>query len=396
MRNTGILLVAIVAFSTLSVGQASTTGAASAGFSVDDIDKSADPCTDFYQYACGNWMKKAEIPADQPEWASFIEVDERNKAVLHEILEKAAKGGPTRSAIDQKIGDYYGACMDEKAVEAKGLDPLKPELDRIAAVKDKSGLIDAIARVHLIGPNPLFNFFSSPDLHNADMVIAYIDQGGLTLPDRNYYIKDEDAKMVEMRKHLVEYATALFTMSGQSAQQAADSAQTVLRIETALAKASMDRTLRRDPKNRDHKMTRDAAIALGPNFYLTRYFTDVDSPSFSEMNVANPDFFKQVNKVIDSESLDALKIYVQWHMLNASAPWLSKTYVDTNFKFRHALTGQAEIQPRWKRCVEATDGALGEALGQRYVEETFGPQGKTRMLKMVDALEKSLDQDIAS
>src|SRR6266700_788795 len=373
MRNTGILLVAIVAFSTLSVGQASTTAAASAGFSVDDTDKSVDPCTDFYQYACGNWMKKADIPADQPEWASFIEVDERNKAILHDILEKAAKGSPNRSAIDQKIGDYYGACMDEKGVEAKGLDPLKPELDRVAAAKDKSGLIDALARVHLIGPNPLFNFYSSPDLHNADMVIAYIDQGGLTLPDRNYYIKDEDAKMVEMRKHLVEYVTALFTMSGQSAQQAANSAQTVLRIETVLAKASMDRTLRRDPKNRDHKMTRDAALALAPNFYLARYFTDVNTPNFSDLNVANPDFFKQVNEVVESESLDALKTYVQWHMLNASAPWLSKTYVDTNFKFRHALTGQAEIQPRWKRCVEATDRELGEALGQRYVEQTFGP-----------------------
>src|SRR6266699_6848614 len=361
-----------------------------AGFSVDNIDKSQDPCVDFYQYACGNWLKKAEIPADRSSWVSFEEIEERNLATLRNILEKAAAGGPQRNPIDQKIGDYYSACMDEKTVDAKGLDPLKPELDRIAGVADKSALIESVARVHLIGPNPLFNFYSAPDLHNADMVIANIDQGGLTLPDRNYYIKD-DPKMVELRKSLVEYVTGLFTLAGQSAQQAADSAQTVLRIETALAKASMDRTLRRDPKNRDHKMTRDDAVALAPNFYLTRYFTDVNTPNFSDLNVANPDFFKQVNGVVESESLDALKTYVQWHMLNASAPWLSKTYVDTNFKFRHALTGQAEIQPRWKRCVEATDGALGEALGQRYVEETFGPEGKTRMLKMVDALEKSLD-----
>src|SRR5947208_74004 len=387
MRSTGILLATIVTVSTFSLGQASTAAAALAGFSVEDIDKSVDPCTDFYQYACGNWMKKAEIPADQPEWASFIEVDERNKAVLHDILEKGAKGGPSRSAIDQKIGDYYGACMDEKAVEAKGLDPLKPELDRIAAVKDKSRLTDAIARVHLIGPNPLFNFYSSPDLHNADMVIAYIDQGGLSLPDRKYYINDSDRKMVEMRKHLIEYATTLFTLSGQSAQQAADSAQTVLRIETALAKASMDRTLRRDPKNRDHKMTRDAAVAIAPNFYLTRYFADINTPTFSEMNVTNPDFFKQVNGVIESESLDALKTYVQWHLLNAGSPWLSTPFVDANFKFKQALTGQAEIQARWKRCVGATDGALGEALGQRFVEENLGADGKQRMLQMVDALE---------
>jgi putative endopeptidase len=396
MRKTGVLLAAILVLPTFSFGQTSTDTGSPAGFSVDNIDKSVDPCTDFYQYACGNWMKKAEIPADQPEWASFIEVDERNKVILRDILEKAGTGGSSRSAIDQKIGDYYGACMDEKTVNAKDLDPLKPELDRIAAVKDKSGLIDAIARVHIIGPNPLFNFYASSDLHNADMVIAYVDQGGLTLPDRKYYINDDDAKMVEERKHLTEYATTLFTQAGQSPQQAADSAQTVLRIETALARASMERTLRRDPKNRDHKMTRDAALALAPNFYLGHYFTDLNTPSFSEMNVSNPEFFKQVNGVIESESLDALKTYVQWHLLNGAAPWLSKPFVDANFKFRQTLTGQAEIQARWKRCVDATDAALGEALGQRFVEETFGADGKQRMLKMVDALEKALDQDIRS
>lgn len=393
MRAAGIMFIFLSSITLFTFGQTPPNAGAAGGFNIDDIDKTVDPCSNFYQYACGNWLKKAEIPSDQPEWASFVEVEERNKAILRDILEKAAAGGSGRDAIDQKIGDYYGACMDEKTVEGKGLDPLKPELDRIAAVKDKSALIDAIARVHLIGPNPLFNFYSQPDLHNADMVIAYIDQGGLSLPDRNYYIKD-DAKMVEMRKHLVEYVTALFVLDGQSAHQAADSAQTVLRIETALAKASMDRTLRRDPKTRDHKMTREEAIALGPNFYLSKYFTDVDTPSFSEMNVSNPDFFKQVNGVIESESLDALRTYVQWHLLNDAAPWLSKAYVDENFKFRQALTGQAEIQARWKRCVDATDRALGEALGQRYVEETFGADGKQRMLKMVDALEKSLDDDI--
>jgi len=394
MRSLGMLLAAVFAFSASLLTQTVTNTQPPAEFSIENIDKSVDPCTDFYQYACGNWMKNAQIPSDQPEWASFVEVDERNNEILRGILEKAAAGGPNRSPIDQKIGDYYGACMDEKAVDAKGLDPLKPELDRISGVKDKTGLIDAIARVHLIGPNPLFNFYSSPDLHNADMVIAYIDQGGLSLPDRKYYINDDDAKMVEMRKKLTNYATTLFTLSRQSAQQAAESAQTVLRIETTLAKDSMDRTVRRDPKTRDHKMTRDAAVAMAPNFYLNRYFSDINTPAFSEMNVANPDFFKQVNGVVGSESLEALKTYVQWHLLDGAAPWLSTPFVEANFKFRQALTGQDEIKPRWKRCVAATDGALGEALGQRFVEETFGAEGKQRMLKMVDALEKSLDQDI--
>ncbi len=399
MRLSRLLLMWFLLSTTFSFAQpapaAKPAQAAKAalGFSVDNIDKTMNPCVDFYQYACGNWLKNTEIPADQPEWVSFIELYERNLVTEREILEKASVNNPGRSAVEQKIGDYYSSCMDEKAVDAKGLDALKPELDGISAVKDKAGLIDAIAHVHLIGPNPLFRFYSSPDLHNADMVIAYVDQGGLTLPDRDYYIKD-DAKMAEMRKHLTEYATQMFTLAGRSPQQAADSAQTILRIETALAKASMDRTLRRDPKNRDHKMSRDQAATLASNFYLNRYFTAVGAPSFSDLNVSNPDFFKQVNAVVESEPLDAWKIYVSWHLLDSAAPWLSKPFVDTNFKMQQYLTGQEKIQDRWKRCVDSTDQALGEALGQKYVELTFGPESKQRMLKMVDALEKALDQDI--
>jgi len=388
-----LLGVCVVLFAVLGVSAQTPQPQPSSRFSIDNIDKAVDPCTDFYQYACGNWLKTKEIPGDRPEWDSFSEVEEQNLAVLRDILEKAEKGGAGRDPIDQKIGDYYGACMDESAVEAKGISSIKPELDRIAAAKDKQGLIDTIARIHLLGPNPLFSFYSSPDLHDANMVIAYIDQGGLSLPDRNYYIKDEE-KMVALRKALTEYANTLFTLSGQSAEQAAKSAQEVLKIETALAKASMDRTLRRDPKNRDHKMGRDAALALAPNFYLARYFKDVGAPAFSNLNVSNPDFFKEVNGVVESESLDALKTYVQWHMLSGSARWLPKAYVDARFKFRQALTGQSEDQPRWKKCVEATDDAIGEALGQKYVDRTFGAEGKQRMLTMVDALERALDQDI--
>lgn len=387
------LLVLSLFFVPSILAQSSPTTPAASGFSIENIDKTQDPCVDFFQYSCGNWLKKAEIPADLPRWGSFAELHERNQAELRDILEKAAVVTPNRHAIDQKIGDFYSSCMDEKAVNAAGAGAIKPALDGLAAVQNKAGLMEAIAHLRMIGAGVLFSFSSAPDLHNADEVIASMDQGGLTLPDRNYYVQT-DAKMAEMRQHLVEYATQVFTLSGQSATKAAESAQIVLRIETALAKASMDRAARRDPANRDHKMTKEQVVALAPNFSLNRYFSDVGAPSFTDLNVVNPEFFKQVNGVLEAESLDALKTYAAWRLLDTVSPWLSQPFVEANFKMQQRLTGQAQIQDRWKRCVDLTDHSLGEALGQRYVEAYFSPEEKQRMLKMVNALEKSLGEDI--
>jgi predicted metalloendopeptidase len=362
-------------------------------FDIANIDKSADPCVDFYQYACGNWMKNNPIPGDQPIWISFNEVYEHNLLVLRQILEKASANDPRRSPVLQKIGDFYASCMDEAAVNKAGYTPLKPELDRIAAIKDKAQMIELIAHEQMIGPNPLLAFGATSDLHNADMTVAYVDQTGLTLPDRDYYLKD-DAPTVAIRNGFLDHMKKMFAMIGQSPEQAAQSADTVLKIETALAQAFMERTLRRDPKNRDHKMTVAQAEALGPNFHLDRYFAASGAPAFTELNVGNPDYIKSVNIAIDSTPLDAWKTYLTWHMLNNAAGWLSDNFVQEDFRFQQALSGQKELSARWKRCINATDNALGEALGQPYVEATFGPEGKARMLKMVAALENALKRDI--
>ena len=362
-------------------------------FDVTAIDRSIEPCVDFYQYACGNWMKNNPVPPDKSRWGRFDELAEHNLYILRDILDQAEAPGQ-HSATEKMVGDFYAACMDESTIENKGTAPLTPELERIDGVQTKAGVIKQVAAMHESGRPALFAFYGLPDMHDSRETIAYIDQGGLTLPDRDYYIKD-DAKSLETRQRYLEHVQKMFELAGDKPDVASAEAKTVLAVETGLAKASMDRTQRRDPKTRDHKMTVTEIAAIAPNFDLTAYFADNGSPKFSTLNVGNPDFFKQVNSQLEAVPVADWKTYLRWKTINSRAPTLTRAFVEEDFLFNGKyLSGQQEMEPRWKRCVKATDQSLGMALGQLYVDKTFGPAGKERTLKMVKAIEAAMQQDI--
>jgi putative endopeptidase len=364
------------------------------GIDKADLDTSVNACVDFNQYANGGWLKKNPIPPAYSNWGVANVLSESNREQLRAILERDAKMKAKKGSNEQKVGDFYMSCMDEAAAEKAGLTPLKPELDRIAAIKDVAALQADIAHLHAIGFSPLYGFGSAQDRKNSEEVTAAAGQGGLGLPDRDYYLKD-DPKSKEIRNQYEEYVTKIFTLAGDSAGAAAAEAKNLIALETKLAQASLTRVQRRDPDLTYHRMTLQQASELTPTFDWAGVYKAMGVPAGAAVNVSAPDFFKEVDKDLSSVPLEDWRNYLRFHVVNSASPALSKAFVDANFDFFSAkLRGTKEQLPRWKRCVAATDRALGEALGQEYVKTAFPPAAKARMVEMVNNLGDALGADI--
>jgi putative endopeptidase len=364
------------------------------------LDRTTDPCVDFYQFACGGWMKNNPIPPDQTHWGVATKLQDENRALLRQILENAAKPDAKRSPNEQRIGDYYAACMDDSAVENAGIKPLKPDLERIAKLRNMREIAGYLASFHsrdvytVLPTSTLFSFTADQDFKNSSQYIPEADQGGLGLPDRDYYTK-QDEKSKQIRQKYMEHIQQMLVLIGEKPLAAAEDAQTVLALETALAKGSMTRVERRDPASLYHKMTVHELQELTPEFDWKVYLAGVGLSGADSINVVAPGFFKTLNNELTTEPLESWKAYLRWHLVHANARYLPVDFVNDDFAFYSAvLTGQKEEQPRWKRCVRFVNRDLGEALSQAYVEKTFTPEDKQRTLKMVEEIETAMQQDI--
>jgi putative endopeptidase len=375
-------------------------------FDPNMVDKTLDPCQDFYQFVCSKWNAAHPIPADQVAWGTGSGLSYWNENILREAMEKASSQSNGRSDFEQKIGDYWGACTNESALESAGIRDLKPELERINGMKTKAELAGQVAHIHLLVPGAwegednqtnaaLLGFGPQQDFDDASRVVAAIDQGGLGLPNRDFYLKD-DPTSKEIRQRYEAHITKMLSLVGESAAQAAADAKTVLAIETAMAQAQMDNISRRDPKNLNNKMSFEQVEALTPSFNWKQYVADIDAPpSIPHYLVSSPSFFKELEQLIQQHPVDDWKAYLRWHVVHGSAPYLNKALVDENWDFySRTLLGSKAQLPRWRRCVRAADRDLGMALGEAYVKVAFPPSSKERTLALVHDVEHALDQDI--
>lgn len=366
------------------------------GIDLKAMDTGVSACDNFYQYACGTWRQQHPVPADKSRFSRFNELADQNLAVQHDILERAAAGDASRSTEEQKIGDLYTSCMDGAAIEAKGVRPIEQLLGTIRSAASKEDLLKQVAALHAQGVRVLFNFSVRPDARNAAEQIANADQGGLSLPDREYYLKT-DAKSAETRKQFQEHVAKMFALLAKAESKAAIAGPdvSVMSIETALAKASLDRVARRNPNNTYHRMPTAELAKLTPQFDWNYYFAHVGIPKISSLNVSSPEYFTGLNAMLGSVSLEDLKTYFVWHVLDTNADLLPAAFRDENFAFNETtLRGVKEMPARWKRCVGSVNASLGEALGHKFVEVAFSQSSKERVLKMVGEIERAMETDV--
>src|SRR6266550_6902755 len=360
MKNWNKSFVALTLL--LAIGVATTLGQNGHGYDLASLDKNTAACTDFYQYANGGWLSANPIPPAYPSWGVANILNEKTRDQLREILEAAAKNtNAPKGSSEQKVGDYYATCMDEPKIEAEGAKPLAPELAFIAGIKDQKGLQAEIAHLHSMGINAVFASDSTQDFKNSAEVTFEVYQGGLGLPDRDYYTKTDD-KSKTIRDEYVKHVAKMFELLGDDAWKAASEAQTVLGLETKLAEASLTRVEMRDPEKIYHRMTVAQMHDLAPTFDWPGYLQALGVPQKADVNVATPDFFKAVNQQLTSASLGDWQTYLRWHLINSKAAALSTKFVDEDFNFKgKILQGSKENLPRWKRCAAGTDRVLGEA-----------------------------------
>ncbi|MBI3714780.1 MAG: M13 family metallopeptidase [Betaproteobacteria bacterium] len=366
------------------------------GLDVSAMDKTADACVDFYQYTCGGWMKNNPIPSDQPRWSVYGKLTQDNQRFLWGILEGLAKQSKGRNARQAQIGDYFGACMNEDAVEKLGADPLRPHLAMIASMRAKSDLLRVLAALHpgTGSAGLFFGFGSNQDFGDSSKVITFATAGGLSLPDRDYYLKPEEKSKL-IREQYVAHIAKMFGLLGDADDAAKRHADTVMAMETALAKASLSRVDKRDPYKLFHKVDAKGLSALTPGFSWPVYVKALGMPAQKTFNVTEPEFFKALEALLQSSSLDDIKTYLRWHLVNASAPYLSRAFVNQDFQFfSKTLRGVPEMKPRWKRCVALVDNQLGEALGQEFVSRAFSAGLKRDSLRMTQQIEKAMSDDL--
>src|ERR1700687_1021154 len=393
-----LAVVAVLAVALAGAGLRASPAAAdkpnSWGFDTANLDKTCKPCDDFYQFAMGGWMKSNPIPPEYSSWGTFTQLADKNQQNLRQILDDAVNARAAAGSNEHKIGDFYASCMDTTAIDAAGTKPLEPELARIAEIKSVADLLAEAERLQSRGVGALFRFGSNQDAKDSTRVIGGAFQGGLGLPEREYYLKEDD-KSKQLREAYTKHVAKMFELLGDPADKSAAEAATILKIETALATASMKNTDLRDPDKTYHKMTLADLKTLTPSFSWEAYFKAAEHPELKEINVGQPDFFKALDAQLTATPIGDWKTYLRWHLVNAAAPGLSEKFVAEDFDFRgKTLTGAKEIQPRWKRCVQATDRVLGEALGQVYVQKYFPPEAKARALEMVHNLIAALRDDL--